>query len=207
MLLNVNMLFGVKWYYWIILLGAAIGALLMWIKALKSSRERREKLKREGAIWKRDYELREKFTVLTDTKIKETDVTELLHGVAMHIQVKLEKATNMNEAFEALTEQEKFVYALEYFDEDCKNGLSVFFKNNGAPLVPVIPEALNAVGAHKYTDIVASLVPMYDPDSDISIDYDVVARADEEFDELFDSDEFCRLAAEYIRKNKEIFLK
>lgn len=201
------MLFGVKWYYWGILIVAAIGALLMWSKALKSSRERRERLKREGAIWKRDYELREKFTVLTDNKLKETADSELLHGVAMHIQVKLEKAPNMNEAFEALTEQEKFIYALEYFDEDCKNGLSAFFKNNGAPLVPVIPSALVAVGADKYNQIVTPLMPMYDPESDVSVDFAVIAKADEEFKAIFDSDELCRLAAGYIRKNKEIFLK
>lgn len=201
------MLLGVKWYYWVILVAAAIGAILLWSKAMKASRERRERLRREGAVWKRDYELREKFSVLTAEKINETAESELLHGVAMHIQVKLEKEPDMNGAFEGLTEQEKFIYALEYFDEDCKNSLSAFFKNNGAPLVPVIPSALTAVGANKYTDIVTSLMPMYDPDSDISVDYGVIAKADEEFKGLFDSDELCRLCAAYIKKHKEIFLK
>lgn len=200
------MLWGVKWYYWVILAIAAIAAIFMWRKAMVASRERRERLKREGEIWRRDYELREKFTVLTDEKLKETEDIELLHGVAMNIQVKLENATDMTAEFNALPDEKKYIYALEYFDEDCKTSLSTFFKNNGAPLVPVIPSALTAVGAHKYNDAVMALMPMYDPESEVSVNYDTISKIDAEFKELFDSDELCRLAAAYIKKNKDVFL-
>lgn len=200
------MLFGVQWYLWLILVVAIGLAIFAWTKALKSSRERRERLKREGAIWKRDYDLRQNFSVLTEEKLKETADTELLHGVAMNIQVFLENATNMNEAFENLPEEKKYIYTLEYFDEDAKNSLSSFFKNNGAPLVPMLPNALKAVGAHKYSDIVAPLVNMYDPDSEASVDYPTIEKADELFKEKYNSDEFLRLCAGYIKNNKEIFL-
>ena len=110
------MLFGVQWYLWLILVVAIVLAIFAWTKALKSSRERRERLKREGAIWKRDYDLRQNFSVLTEEKLKETADTELLHGVAMNIQVFLENTTNMNEAFENLPEEKKYIYTLEYFD-------------------------------------------------------------------------------------------
>ena len=200
------MLWGVQWYYWAILLGAIILAIFAWRKAFIASRERRERLKREGAIWKRDYDLRQKYSVLTLEKLKETEDTELLHAVAMNIQVFLENEIDMNEAFSTLSKEKQVVYALEYFDEDAKNSLSTFFKNNGAPLVPIIPEALEAVGAPKYIEIVNSILPMYDPDSDVSIDYTVISAADEKFKEIYDSDEFCRIVADYIKKNKEIFL-
>lgn len=200
------MLWGVQWYYWVILLAAIILAIFAWRKAFISSRERRERLKREGAIWKRDYDLRQKYSVFTLEKLKETEDTELLHGVAMNIQVFLENESNMNEAFNSLPDEKKYVYALEYFDEDAKTALSAFFKNNGAPLVPIVPEALAAVGAEKYIDVANTILPMYDPDSDVSIDYTAVAAADEKFKEIYDSDEFCRLVANYIKNNKEIFL-
>lgn len=200
------MLFGVQWYLWLILVVAIVLAIFAWTKALKSSRGRRERLKREGAIWKRDYDLRQNFSVLTEEKLKETADTELLHGVAMNIQVFLENATNMNEAFENLPEEKKYIYTLEYFDEDAKNSLSSFFKNNGAPLVPMLPNALKAVGAHKYSDIVAPLVNMYDPDSEASVDYPAIEKADEIFKEKYNSDELLRLCAGYIKNNKEIFL-
>lgn len=200
------MLFGVQWYYWVILLVAIIIAIFAWSKALKAGKERREKMKKEAAIWKRDYELREKFTILTEEKLNSTEETELLHGVAMNIQVKLEKANDMTESFNALPQEKKFVYALEYFDEDAKKNLSVFFKNNGEPLISMVPDALNAIGAGKYVEHYATLLPMYDPDSEVSIDYSVIGKVDEEFASIYNSDELLRLTAKYILKNKEIFL-
>ena len=200
------MLFGVQWYYWVILLVAIIIAIFAWSKALKAGKERREKMKKEAAIWKRDYELREKFTILTEEKLNSTEETELLHGVAMNIQVKLEKANDMTESFNALPQEKKFVYALEYFDEDAKKNLSVFFKNNGEPLISMVPDALNVIGAGKYVEHYATLLPMYDPDSEVSIDYSVIGKVDEEFASIYNSDELLRLAAKYILKNKEIFL-
>ena len=200
------MLWGVKWYLWLILVIAIIVAVFAWHKALTASRERREKIKREGEIWKRDYDLRQKFSVLTDDKIKETADADLLHGVAMNIQVALENEINMNESFRLLPYEKQFIYTLEYFDEDAKKSLSTFFKNNGAPLVPLIPDALKAIGAEKYIETISPLVSMYDPDSDVSVDYTVIGKADEKFKAIYDSDELCRLSGQYIKKNKEIFL-
>lgn len=200
------MLWGVKWYYWVILLVAVILTIFAWTKALKSGKERRERLKKEAAIWKRDYDLRQNYSVLTEEKLKSAEETELLHGVAMNIQVKLENESDMTQVFNELPEEKKYIYALEYFDEDAKKSLSSFFKNNGAPLVPLIPNALGAIGAGKYNEYVTALLPMYDPDNDMSIDYSVVQKTDEEFSSMYDSDELCRLSAKYILKNKEIFL-
>ena len=200
------MLFGVQWYYWVILLVAIIIAIFAWAKALKAGKSRRERLKKEAAIWKRDYDLREKFTILTEEKLNSTEETELLHGVAMNIQVELEKSTDMTESFNALPREKQFVYSLEYFDEDAKKGLSAFFKNNGVPLISVVPDALNAIGAGKYIESYATLLPMYDPDSEVSIDYGIIGKVDEEFSSLYNSDELLRLSAKYILKNKNVFL-
>lgn len=200
------MLWGVQWYYWVILTVAIIIAVLAWIKALKTSKERRERLKKEAAIWKRDYELRENYSVLTEEKLKSAEETELLHGVAMNIQVMLEKADDMTEVFNSLPDEKKYIYALEYFDEDAKKSLSTFFKNNGEPLISVVPYALNSIGACEYTEYYSKLFPMYDPDSEVSVDYSVIAKTDEEFSEKYDSDGLCRLCAKYILKNKDIFL-
>ncbi len=200
------MLFGVQWYYWVILLVAIILAIILWIKALKSGKERRERLKKEAAIWKRDYDLREKYSVLTEEKLKSAEETELLHGVAMNIQVELEKATDMTESFNALPSEKKFVYVLEYFDEDAKKGLSIFFKNNGEPLISIVPDALNAISAGKYVEHYGALLPMYDPDSEVSVDYNIIGNIDQEFSSCYNSDELLRLSAKYILKNKDIFL-
>lgn len=200
------MLFGVQWYYWLILIIAIVIAIFAWAKAIGASRERREKMKREAEIWRRDYELREKYSVLTEEKLRECEDCELLHAVAMNIQVQLENAIDINQAFRQLPVEKKYVYTLEYFDEDAKEQLSDFFKNNGKPLVPNIPGALRAIGADNLTEYVDILYPMYDPDSEVSVNYELIAKTDERFKEIYKSDNLCRLAASYIRKNKEIFL-
>ncbi len=200
------MLFGVQWYYWLVLLIAIIVAIIAWIKALSASRIRKERLKKEAEIWRRDYELREKYSVLTEEKLKKCADSELLHAVAMNIQVQLENAIDMNKAFDELPQEKKYIYTLEYFDEDAKNSLSSFFKNNGAPLLPNILEALNAVGAHKFLELAQVIYPMYDPDSEVSVDYELIGKTDEQFKEIYDSDEFCRLVAVYIRKNTKTFI-
>ncbi len=200
------MIFGVQWYYWLILLAAVVLAVFVWIKAINSGKERRERMKKEAEIWRRDYELREKYSVLTEEKLEECEDTELLHAVAMNIQVFLENATNMNEAFENLPQVKKNVYTLEYFDEDAKDSLSKFFKNNGAPLTPNIIEALNSVGAVDVLDFVSRIYPMFDPNSDVSVDYTVINRVDEEFKEFYSSPAFCRLVSKYIKDNIKIIL-
>lgn len=200
------MIFGVKWYLWLVLLLAVVLLIFTWHKAMEASRKRRERLKKEAAIWKRDYDLRQNFSVLTETKIKETDDSELLHGVAMNIQVALENTPDMNAFFNDLPNEKKYIYALEYFDEDCKTSLSCFFRNNGAPLVPIIPEALCVVGFESYVDFFKKLYPMFDEESDVSIDLSLIAKTDEEFASVFDSDALCRACSQYIKNNKEIFL-
>ncbi len=201
------MILGVQWYYWLILSVAVIIAIFAWIKALASGKERKERMRREAEIWRRDYELREKYSVLTAEKIKECEDTELLHAVAMNIQVFLENATNMNDAFENLPQVKKNIYTLEYFDEDAKESLSKFFKNNGAPLTPNITEALSSVGADEILTLVSRIYPMFDPDSDVSVDYTVINRVDEEFKEVYSSPAFCRLVSKYIKDNIKIIIE
>lgn len=200
------MLLGVKWYFWVLLAILFIAALFMWKKALKASRERRERLKKEAEIWKRDFELREGFRTLTEEKLDLTPSSELLHGVAMNIQTKLEGAPNMEKAFDALPLQKKYIYTLEYFDEDVKTALSHFFKNNGEPLIGLIFPALEDVGLSSYAIPVKKLYPMYDPESEVSVDRVKINEADEEFKCIYKSDELLRLSANYIKANKQIFL-
>ena len=200
------MIFGVQWYLWLILLALCVFTVFVWRKALKTSKERRERLKKEAEIWKHDYELRQEFTVLTEEKIMNTPKNNLLHGAAMNIQVMLENEADMNSSFETLPIEKKYVYALEYFDEDSKKSLSTFFKNNGAPLTPMVSDALNAINCPEYAKLTDKMFPMYDEDSEVSIDYNKVTAVDSEFKDSFSSAALCDKAADYIRKNKSIFI-
>ena len=200
------MLFGVQWYLWVLLVIVSILAIFVWIKAMSASRIRHEKLKKEAEIWKKDYELRQEFKTLTLEKINSTDTNKMLSGVCMNIQIELENAPDMNEAFLKLPEEKKFVYCLEYFDEDSSKSLSTFFKNNGSPLTDFITQAIRTVGYEDILPLIETIYPMYDDNSDVSIDYTVIDKTDDKFKEIYNPNKLYELVTKYVKLNKEIFI-
>jgi hypothetical protein len=201
------MLFGVQWYLWVLLVIVSILAIFVWIKAMSASRIRREKLKKEAEIWKKDYELRQEFKTLTLEKINSTDTNKMLSGVCMNIQIELENAPDMNEAFLKLPEEKKYIYCLEYFDEDASKSLSTFFKNNGSPLTDFIIEAIKTIGYEEILPLVEVIYPMYDDNSDVSIDYTVIDKTDDKFKEIYNPNKLYDLVSKYVKANKDIFVE
>ena len=200
------MLFGVQWYLWVLLAVVSILAIFVWIKAMSASRIRRERLKKEAEIWKKDYELRQEFKTLTLEKINSTDTNKMLSGVCMNIQIELENSPDMNVAFLKLPEEKKFVYCLEYFDEDSSKSLSTFFKNNGSPLTDFIIKAIKTVGYEDILPLIETIYPMYDDNSDVSIDYTVIDKTDDKFKEIYNPNKLYELVTKYVKLNKEIFI-
>ena len=200
------MLFGVQWYLWVLLLVVSLLAIFVSIKASSASRTRREKLRKEAEIWKKDYELRQEFRTLSLEKLNSTDNNKMLSGVCMNIQIELENAPDMNEAFLGLPNEKKYIYCLEYFDEDAIKSLSTFFKNNGAPLTDFVIQAIKAVGYNEILPLVETLHPMYDENSDTSIDYAVIEKTDDKFKEIYSQNKLYDLVAKFVKSNKEIFI-
>ena len=200
------MLFGVQWYLWVLLLVVTILAIFVCIKASSASRIRREKLKKEAEIWKKDYELRQEFRTLTLEKLNSTDNNKMLSGVCMNIQIELENEPDMNKAFSLLPDEKKYIYCLEYFDEDAIKSLSTFFKNNGSPLTDFIIQAIKAVGYDEILPLVETLYPMYDDNSEVSIDYTVIEKTDDKFKEIYNQNKLYDLVTKYVKANKEIFI-
>jgi hypothetical protein len=201
------MLFGVQWYLWLLLVVVSILAVFVWIKAMSASRIRREKLKKEAEIWKKDYELRQEFKTLTLEKLNSTDTNKMLSGVCMNIQIALENATDMNEAFIELPKEKKYIYCLNYFDEDATKSLSTFFKNNGSPLTDFIIDAIKNVGYEEILPLVESLYPMYDDNSNVSVDYTIIDKSDDKFKEIYNPNKLYELVSKYVKANKEIFVE
>lgn len=201
------MLFGVQWYLWLLLVVVSILAIFVWIKAMSASRIRREKLKKEAEIWKKDYELRQEFKTLTLEKLNSTDTNKMLSGVCMNIQIALENATDMNEAFIELPKGKKYIYCLNYFDEDATKSLSTFFKNNGSPLTDFIIDAIKNVGYEEILPLVESLYPMYDDNSNVSVDYTIIDKSDDKFKEIYNPNKLYELVSKYVKANKEIFVE
>lgn len=173
---------------------------------MAASRIRREKLRKEAEIWKKDYELRQEFKTLTSQKLNSTDTNKMLSGVCMNIQIELENATDMNDAFLDLPQEKKYIYCLEYFDEDASKSLSTFFKNNGSPLTDYIVEAIKTIGYEEILPLIEAVYPMYDDNSDVSIDYTIIDKTDDKFKEIYNPNKLYDLVSKYVKSNKEIFI-
>ena len=127
-----------------------------------------------------------------------------------NIQMKLEKASNMTEAFMELSDVKKNVYCLGYVFEDSKNKLSEFFRSNGEPLLSASRAAVNEAIGGEFSEIFnKEFIMLDDNDETTSVDDELLAKYDAEFKSLMDAkkNEICKSAADYIRENKEEFLK
>lgn len=154
---------------------------------------------------KKLHELRKDFEDMTEEAFDKVEDEYLLDGVALHYQLKLQKADDMNEAFIYLPEPAKCVYALNifYFEGGVLSG---FYRANGEPLASVLAPALKAVGENEMAEIAERIQPMFDDDNEsVSIDYKIIKTLDEKTEMLYNEKAFKLKAAAYIRNNKTAF--
>lgn len=161
----------------------------------KLYREEEEKIKRLVA-------LKEKFSPLSESAIDTADESDLLEGVALSYQLRLQKETDMTAAFELLPVQAKYVYTLDIFVSEGAV-VSEFYRNNGKELKTIIVPAMKAIGEDVLASIYAELYDMFDEDSEVSVDKEKIAEVDEKFKKAFDKEKFILSAGKYIKENKK----
>lgn len=182
----------------------------VWCKAIISGRKRNEERERIIADLEREKALRNEFRNVDETTFFEgKDNRRLVIGMCAHVQMKLEKADNMNEAFGELSEVKKNVYSLGYVFEDSKKKLSEFFRSNGEPLLSASKAAVNDVIGGTFAELFNKEFIMLDEnDETTSVDNGLLEKYDEDFETLMNksADEIYKSAADYIRRNKAEFL-
>ena len=199
-----------KPYVGVILVVLLIAAVLMWIKAVSASQKNRAE--RESLIAKLEKEkaLRNEFKVLDDAKFETEDNEKLLYGVAANIQMFLEKQDDMNAAFEALPEEKKFIYALNYVFEDAKeDSLSKFFTANGQPLTGMAQKAVENIIGGEFGEVFTSAYRMTDDDcDDVSFDAEKISEFDKKYSEIMtaEKNKIFEKIGEYIKTNKDKFI-
>ena len=182
----------------------------VWCKAIISGRKRNEERERIIADLEREKALRNEFRNVDEATFSEgKDNYRLVIGMCVHVQMKLEKADNMNEAFGELSELKKNVYSLGYVFEDSKKKLSEYFRSNGEPLLSVSKAAVNDVIGGTFAELFNKEFIMLDEnDETTSVDNGLLEKYDEDFETLMNesADEIYKSAADYIRRNKAEFL-
>lgn len=182
----------------------------VWYKAIVSGKKRNEERERIIAELEKEKALRNEFRDPDETTFSpEKDDYRLIVGICANIQMKLEKAANMNEAFLELSNVKKNAYCLGYVFEDSGKKLSEFFRSNGEPLLSAAKAAVNEAVGGKFSEIFnKEFVMLDDNDETTSVDNELLTKYDAEFEDLMNKkkNEICKSAADYIRANKSEFL-
>ncbi len=183
----------------------------VWYKAIVSGKKRNEERERIIADLEKEKALRNEFrNPDEETFLPEKDDYRLIVGMCANIQMKLEKAANMNETFLELSDVKKNVYCLGYVFEDSKNKLSEFFRSNGEPLLSSSKAAVNEAIGGKFAEIFNKEFTMLDDnDETTSVDNGLLEKYDAELEDLMNDkkNEIYKSAADYIRLNKADFLE
>lgn len=109
-----------------ILVALVLLTIFVWVKAIASSRKRDEERKRIIAELEKEKALRNEFrTVSEDAFLPDKDDYRLIVGMCANVQMGIEKAEDINAAFDALSETKKNVYCLGYVFEEVKRACRI----------------------------------------------------------------------------------
>ena len=194
-----------NWAFALGFVAVCIAAFFVFKAAGKAYRRYYERYKKEEENIKRLLCLKERYKDLTEDVIRLADSGELLEGVALSYQLKLQKKENMEEAFSLLSDEKQYVYALDVFCQDKK--AETFFAENGKELVNIIVPAFRMINLSEEAEKLETVRRMFD-ENDESTSYSL--RAIEETDKYFESrDLLIRIkesSAEYIKENPGLFV-
>lgn len=184
--------------------------IFVWYKAIVSGKKRSEERERIIADLEREKALRNEYRNVDETTfLPEKDDYRLIIGMCANIQMKLEKAANMNDAFAELSQVKKSVYCLGYVFEDGKKGLSEFFRSNGEPLLSASKLAVDSVIGGAYAELFdKEFVMLDDNDETTSVDNEKLKEYDADCEKLIAEQgaEIYKKTADYIRSNCAEFI-
>ncbi len=197
------------WYAGAALVLLVILTVFVWIRATISGKKRSEERERIIAEIEKEKALRKEFKTVDDSTFSNVEDYRLIIGMCAYIQQKIENETDMNAAFSALSEIEKFAYVLGYVFEDSQKGLSEFFRANGEPLLSVSLDAVRKVIGGEFAEVFEKEFVMLDEnDETTSVDNDELEVLDGKFSSIIEADGegIYTKVASFIRSNKDIFL-
>lgn len=113
---------------------------------------------------KRLVNLKERFADLTEAVIANENEDELLEGVALSYQLKLQKLDNMEEEFSKYNDEKKYIYCLDIMAQS--ESLSMFFRENGPELKDISVDAFEYIGLTDNISDMKKLQIMFDENDD-----------------------------------------
>ena len=187
------------WYLWLILAVLIIVTAVVIFFAARAASSHNKETKKLLKELERLKQLKDKYKVLTIELANEAEPFELLEGVNAVMQAEIEKADDAELTFSQFNDKKKNLYTLFYFLEDCEQGISFFFKNNGSELREQICPALENINAGELSSLVKSVYDMFDESNEnASLDDSRLAEIDRQFLSTFDREKLLSKIKEYI---------
>lgn len=186
------------WYLWVIFFVLCIVLIIVWKKAAGVAKKRFSRFNESLAAAEREEALSKRYESLSLELLLEDSPSDVISGIALKVQERLDGEPDIRKAFNELAEYEKRAYAMHYFFADSRERLSDFFRRNSAPLTPVALAAVRESSFLPARDIVLKLYPMLDEDNEgVSYDKKTVEELDQSYKSL-DSEAFKAAIKEHI---------
>lgn len=190
------------WYLWLVLAALIIVTAVVIFFAARAASSHNAQTKKLLEELKHLKQLKDKYKVLTPELVNSSEPSELLEGVNAVMQAKLEKSDSPEQTFAEFNEVQKNLYTLYYFLEDSTQGLSFFFKNNGAELREQIMPALEAVKENDFSPFVKRAYDMFDENNEeVSLGQTELNQIDSQFLSIFNTDKLLTDIKSYISDN------
>lgn len=147
-------------YLVIVFVVVLIVAAVVFYFAVKAASRHNKTFRAQEAEMRRLLALKEKYMNFTEATLEENDEAELLEGVALSYQIRLQRQDNPEKAYQEMNEEKKYVYVLDVF---CADGdAKVFFSENGEIIKEKILPALEKIGMQDFALKLKVIYDMYD---------------------------------------------
>jgi hypothetical protein len=151
---------------------------------------------------------------INDDKLLQTIFDNLCEKLPKDNTKELEVIANLSKAKQA-------IYVIWQLEAEVNNGgFNQFYYNSSGQFANIIPDALNMVGANKFSDLVERANAIYKRDYDKitkyqdgsikgfskSYDDNALNDLDKEFFALYKEEDLYKLQVDFIRRNKQQFI-
>ncbi|MBQ9913608.1 MAG: hypothetical protein IJO73_05215 [Clostridia bacterium] len=165
-------------YLLFVFAGVCILAAVIFYFAVRAYSKHNALYRAQEAEMKRLLALKERYMNFTEETLASADEGELLEGVALSYQLRLQKQEEPEKAFELLGEEKQKLYVLDVF---CADGdVRTFFSENGKIVKSRILPALDMIGMGDFALKLKDIYGMYDEENEeISFSENKIAEMNE----------------------------
>ena len=193
---------------WIVVLVAAVLlTFFVCFKAAQASSKRYAANEKTIKKIKEENALCNEFAILTESLVASAEADRLFKGVALNLQKRVADKDDIMAEFNALTQEQKEIYALYTVIDDGVNRLSGFFENCTKPLTDVALESITRLLDGEAVEAFKKEFDAFDGDNEtVSFIPEEIKKLDARFSELAPVDFICTKAGEFIKSAPEKFI-